>query len=80
MIRERKIYESTLEPRDKSVLWLRPFLDKEGYILLYYSSTGWVPLIDSRPWMVHDKSAEVLELRDKEVIQNHSSNCPDNCD
>lgn len=40
-----RIYMSVVEPEDKGLLWLRPYLDKEGYELLYYGSKGWVPLI-----------------------------------
>lgn len=36
-----RIYMSIKEPEDKNLLWLRPFLKKEGYELLYYGSTGW---------------------------------------
>lgn len=34
------------EPRDKNLLWLRPYLHREGYELLYFGSKGWVPLIE----------------------------------
>lgn len=41
-----EIYLSHKEPIFKErVLWLRPYLDKEGYELLYYGSKGWTPLI-----------------------------------
>lgn len=39
-----KIICSNKEPFKKH-LWLRPYIDKEGYELLYFSSKGWVPLI-----------------------------------
>lgn len=41
-----EIYLSHKEPifRERT-LWLRPYLDREGYELLYYGSTGWTPLI-----------------------------------
>lgn len=50
------IYMSTKEPENKEgLLWLRPFLDKEGYELLYFGSEGWMPLIPDKrgmknPW------------------------------
>lgn len=37
-----RIYLSVVEPEDKNLLWMRPFLDKEGYELLYFGSTGWI--------------------------------------
>lgn len=40
-----KIYMSIVEPEDKGLLWLRPYLDKEGYELLFFGSTGWATLI-----------------------------------
>lgn len=39
-----RIYMAVVEPEDKNLLWLRPFLDKEGYELLYYGSKGWTKL------------------------------------
>lgn len=38
-----KIYLSYVEPRNKELLWMRPYLDKEGYELLFYGSKGWTP-------------------------------------
>lgn len=32
---------------NKEQLWLRPRKKKEGYDILYYSSKGWRPLIDT---------------------------------
>lgn len=29
---------------DKNCIWMRPFLDKEGYEFLYFGSEGWMPL------------------------------------
>lgn len=37
------IYLSQKEP-DKNLLWLRPYLDKDGYELLYFGADGWTPL------------------------------------
>lgn len=40
-----KIYLSVVEPSSvDNILWLRPYLDKEGYELLFFSSNGWMPL------------------------------------
>lgn len=49
------VYMSIKEPENKEgILWLRPFLKKEGYELMYYGSNGWTPLIperkDKNPW------------------------------
>ena len=30
---------------DKNHLWLRPYLDRDGYELLYFGANGWTPLI-----------------------------------
>lgn len=38
-----EIYLSHKEP-DKNLLWLRPYLDKDGYELLYFGANGWTPL------------------------------------
>lgn len=38
-----EIYLSHKEP-DKNLLWLRPYLDKDGYELLYFGVKGWTPL------------------------------------
>lgn len=40
-----RIYMSVVEPEDKNLLWLRPYLDKEGYELLFYGSTGWIKMV-----------------------------------
>lgn len=39
-----EIYLSTKEP-EKNLLWLRPYLDKDGYELLYFGANGWTPLM-----------------------------------
>lgn len=39
-----RIYMSYLEPEDKGLIWMRPYLDKEGYELLFYGSKGWMNL------------------------------------
>lgn len=40
-----EIYLSHKEPVFKeNILWLRPYLDKEGYELLYYGANGWTLL------------------------------------
>ena len=41
-----EIYLSYKEPVQKDrLLWLRPYLDRDGYELLYYGTEGWTPLI-----------------------------------
>lgn len=44
-----EIILSKKEPLVKSNLWMRPYLDKEGYELLYYGAIGWTPLIPRCP-------------------------------
>lgn len=44
-----KIVMAIKEPEDKNLLWMRPYLDKEGYELLYYGSKGWTRLIPCCP-------------------------------
>ena len=40
-----EIYLSHKEPIFKeTTLWLRPYLDREGYELLFYGANGWEPL------------------------------------
>lgn len=36
-----KIVMAIKEPENRHILWMRPYLDKEGYELLYYGSRGW---------------------------------------
>ena len=41
-----EIFLSYKEPEFKdSILWLRPYLDREGYELLYYGANGWTRFI-----------------------------------
>lgn len=41
-----EIFLSYKEPNYKdNLLWLRPYLDREGYELLYYGANGWTKLI-----------------------------------
>lgn len=32
------------EPENREVIWLRPYLDKEGYQFMFYGAKGWTPL------------------------------------
>lgn len=42
-----EIFLSYKEPNYRdNLLWLRPYLDREGYELLYYGPYGWKPLIN----------------------------------
>lgn len=44
-----EIFLSYKEPEFKgNILWLRPYLDKEGYELLYFDAKGWTPLINCK--------------------------------
>lgn len=36
-----RIYLSYKEPEDKNLFWLRPYLDREGYELLFFGAKGW---------------------------------------
>lgn len=38
-----KIFMAYKEPDSKHVIWMRPFLDKEGYEFLYFGAKGWTP-------------------------------------
>lgn len=40
-----EIYLSHKEPSNRNILWLRPYLNKDGYELLYFGVNGWTPLI-----------------------------------
>lgn len=48
-----EIYLSHREPIFKdNIMWLRPYLDREGFELLYYGANGWtvfVPCCESTP-------------------------------
>lgn len=44
-----RIYMSYVEPEDKGLLWLRPYLDKEGYELLFFGSKGWTRFVPCCP-------------------------------
>lgn len=37
------IWMAYKEPENKEILWLRPYLDREGYELLFYGAKGWTP-------------------------------------
>lgn len=36
-----RIYMSYLEPEDRGLIWMRPYLDREGYELLFFGAKGW---------------------------------------
>lgn len=41
-----EIYLSHREPEYRdNLMWLRPYLDREGYELLYYGSNGWTRFV-----------------------------------
>lgn len=44
-----RIYLSYKEPEDKNLLWMRPYLDKEGYELLYFGAEGWTRWVPCCP-------------------------------
>lgn len=45
-----EIFLSYKEPEYRdNILWLRPYLDKEGYELLYYGAKGWTRFVPCYP-------------------------------
>lgn len=47
-----RIYLSYVEPEDKNLIWMRPYLRKEGYELLYFGAKGWtkwLPCCEEKP-------------------------------
>lgn len=43
-----EIYLSYKEPEYRdNIMWLRPYLDREGYELLYYGASGWTSFVSS---------------------------------
>lgn len=51
-----RIYLSYVEPEDKNLLWLRPRLNHEGFVLLYFGSNGWAPLCHKHNKCSHNNS------------------------
>lgn len=42
-----EIFLSYKEPEYRdNLLWLRPYLNREGYDLLYWGAKGWTPLLN----------------------------------
>lgn len=65
-----KIVMAIKEPENKHVLWMRPYLDKEGYELLYYGSKGWTRWIPCCPPEEPRRSKEdepLEEIPSKEI-------------
>lgn len=50
-----EVYLGHTEPAQKDrLLWLKPYLDKDGYEILYYGVNGWTSLIaecDTPKWI-----------------------------
>lgn len=45
-----EIFLSYKEPEYRdNLLWLRPYLDREGYELLYYGANGWTRFVPCHP-------------------------------
>lgn len=45
-----EIFLSYKEPEYRdNILWLRPYLDREGYELLYYGANGWTRFVPCHP-------------------------------
>lgn len=45
-----EIYLSYKEPEYRdNLMWLRPYLDREGFELLYYGANGWTRFIPCHP-------------------------------
>lgn len=71
-----EVFFSHKEPEFKdNILWLRPYLDKEGYELLYYGASGWTSLIDYTK--VNTPSIEPIPDEDcvEEVQPEHTIPC-----
>lgn len=63
ILQEKRILCSIKEP-DKNHLWLRPYLDKDGYELLYFGAKGWTPLFcgcNTNSLQCPDNKDEVLD-------------------
>lgn len=59
-----RIYLSYVEPEDKNLLWMRPYLNKEGYELLYFGAKGWtkwLPCCKPEVDYIEDTSCEEFE-------------------
>lgn len=59
-----EIYLSYKEPEYRdNLMWLRPYLDKEGFELLYYGANGWTVFVPCHPaphvktFSCHEKEA-----------------------
>lgn len=73
-----EIYLSLKEP-EKNLLWLRPYLDKDGYELLYFGANGWTPLICNHHTHVKMSNTEGLktESNDSIVVNEVLKEIPD---
>lgn len=56
-------------------IWMRPFLHREGYELLYYGAKGWTPLCCSKHCHIHHNCNN--QPPKEEIVPPYIS---DNCD
>lgn len=63
-----EIFLSYKEPEYRgNFLWLRPYLDKEGYELLYYGANGWTRFIPCHPELPDNSSVKSDESVESKV-------------
>lgn len=59
-----EIFLSYKEPEYRdNLLWLRPYLDREGYELLYYGANGWTRFIPCLPVDHSNEEPPLLEIK-----------------
>ena len=68
-----EIYLSHKEP-NKNLLWLRPYLNKDGYELLYFGVNGWTPLCASNT-CTSDNCKEAMDWCGEKANQNKDCSC-----
>lgn len=66
-----KIVMAIKEPENRHILWMRPYLDKEGYELLYYGSKGWTR------WLPCCSSEELWKSEEDEPLEEPKKNKED---
>lgn len=74
-----EIYLSYKEPIFKDrTMWLRPYLDREGFELLYYGANGWTVFVPCHqpPKTKSRKKPPVIELPVEEEMKIDSCGCP----
>lgn len=87
------IYLSYKEPEYRdNIMWLRPYIDKEGFELLYYGVNGWTVFVPcnnvvvsgnweetvSKPSYDSDKNDEELDFNTDEPFTDLNSGSTEN--